>query len=88
MSINWNLVKRFNQAIVDEQTPHGEVLDALMTVYAHVLMQFPCCFEGAEAHAARVAELIAGKRAELLNAASAEAAQAILKAAGHGPATH
>jgi len=59
-----------------------------MTVYAHVLLQFPCCFEGAEKHAEKVAELIAGRREAIANAAQAEAAQAILKAAGHGPATH
>lgn len=88
MSINMNLVRGINRLIVEAAAPHGEVLDALMTVYAHVLLQFPCCFDGYEQHSAHVAKLVAAKRAELANTASTAAAEAILKAAGHGPATH
>lgn len=88
MSINQDLILRIKRSIVEAEAPHGEVLDALMTVYAQVLMHFPCCFEGAEQHAAQVARLIASRRAEIANAAQAEAAQAILKAAGHPPTTH
>lgn len=86
MPINQSLIVAINRTIVEAEAPHGEVLDALMTVYAHVLMQFPCCFEGAEQHAEQVARLIAARRTEIANVAQAEAAQAILKAAGPGPA--
>lgn len=77
------LMGRLAREINAADLAHGHVLNALLSLYAGLLKQFPCCWDaGAEALAQlrqQVQELQAAQQAHAQQLAD----QAIAKAAGH-----